>query len=89
MSKSNIEIKLRPSIEDNDFKMKINKCRDYLIKGKNIKMTMKFMGREIPHMDKEINIMNRYCEELSDVSEIDNSIKSEGSKIEVLLISKI
>jgi translation initiation factor IF-3 len=47
------------------------------------------MGREIPHMDKGINIMNRYCEELSDVSEIDNSIKSEGSKIEVLLISKI
>jgi translation initiation factor IF-3 len=44
MSKSNIEIKLRPSIEDNDFKMKINKCRDYLIKGKNIKNDNEIYG---------------------------------------------
>ena len=90
MSKSEIKIiKLRPSIESHDFYMKVNKCRDYLVNGNNIKLIMKFIGREIIHIDKGINDMNRYCEELSDVSKVDNSIKSEGSMIEVFLISKI
>lgn len=52
MSKS--KIKLRPFISENDFYVKINKCWDCLKEGYKVKVMMKFIGREIVHIKKEL-----------------------------------
>ena len=43
------EIQLKPKIDTNDFKIKLNKSRKFLDSGDKVKFTMRFRGREAEH----------------------------------------
>ena len=43
------EIKMRPSIDDNDYNIKMRKVREFLDEGDKVKVTMRFRGREMAH----------------------------------------
>lgn len=40
------EVKLRPNIDDNDYKTKLKKAVEFLKEGKKVKFTLQFRGRE-------------------------------------------
>ena len=45
------EIKIRPSIEEQDYKTKLNKAEEFFKDGMKVKFTVQFKGREVPKME--------------------------------------
>jgi len=46
------EIKIRPSIAENDFQTKVKQMTDFLKEGKRVKLTLFFKGREVVNQDQ-------------------------------------
>ena len=46
------EIRMSPNIDTNDLQTKINAARKFLTKGDRVKVTLRFRGREMAHMQQ-------------------------------------
>ena len=46
------EIRLSPNIDTNDLNTKINAAKKFISKGNKVKVTLRFRGREMAHMQK-------------------------------------
>lgn len=53
------EIKLRPGIDDHDYGVKMKAVRRFFEEGDKVKVTMRFRGREIAHLDIGYRLMSR------------------------------
>ena len=45
------EIRLSPSIDDNDLNTKANQARKFISKGDKVKISLRFRGREMAHIN--------------------------------------
>ena len=45
------EIKMRPSIDDHDYDVKMRAIRRFFEEGDKVKVTLRFRGRELSHQD--------------------------------------
>ncbi len=79
------EIKLKPNIDTHDFLTKMKHAREFLIKGKKVRVSCVFRGREILHMELGEKILERVCEELQDVAIIEAPMKKMGKIITMVL----
>lgn len=79
------EVKIRPGIEDHDYKVKMRNARRFLEDGDKVKVTMRFRGREMAHIDIGMDIMERIKEELADVGKVDMQPKLEGRQAIMVL----
>lgn len=82
------EVRLSPNIEDNDLNTKANAARKFLEKGDKVKVTLKFRGREMAHMDATRHILDDFAEKLADVAVVEKPAKLEGRSITVVLTEK-
>ena len=83
------EVKIRPAIEDHDYKVKMKAARKFLENGDKVKVTMRFRGREMAHQDIGLDLLNRMIEELSDVGKVDLQPKMEGRQVIMVLSSEV
>ena len=44
------EVRLSPNIDTNDLNTKMNNARKFISKGNKVKVTLRFRGREMAHM---------------------------------------
>ena len=51
------EIRLSPNIEANDLNTKMNDAKKFLAKGNKVKITLRFRGREMAHMNASKHIL--------------------------------
>lgn len=79
------EVKLKPNIDDNDLATKIRHAREFLVKGNKVKVTCTFRGREMVHPEIGEELVKRFCEDLSDISDIEAPSKRMGRIINVVL----
>lgn len=82
------EVRLSPNIETNDLNTKINMARKFLVKGDKVKVTLRFRGREMAHMNSSKHILDDFAEQLSDVATIEKPAKLEGKSIMMVLAKK-
>lgn len=82
------EIRLSPNIDTNDLNTKMSAARKFLTKGDKVKITLRFRGREIAHMNASKHILDEFAEGLSDVSSIDKPAKVEGRSLTMFLTAK-
>lgn len=82
------EIRLSPNIDENDLNTKAGQARKFLTKGDKVKVTLRFRGREMAHVGMSRQILDRFYEKLSDVSEIDKPAKLEGRSMIMFLKEK-
>lgn len=75
------EIKMRPSIDGNDYSIKMRKVREFLDEGDKVKVTMRFRGREMAHQHLAMNILEKVREELTDLAKIEQFPKLEGRQM--------
>ncbi len=61
------EIRLSPNIETNDLNTKINAAKKFISKGNKVKITLRFRGREMAHVQNSKHILDDFAEELSDI----------------------
>ncbi|MCR4841097.1 MAG: translation initiation factor IF-3 [Lachnospiraceae bacterium] len=82
------EIRLSPNIDVNDMKTKANQAAKFITKGDKVRVTLKFRGREMAHIQTGKEIMNTFCEQLSDIAVVDKAAKMEGRNLVVTLSKK-
>jgi translation initiation factor IF-3 len=75
------EIKMRPSIDQNDYGIKMKKVREFIDEGDKVKVTMRFRGREMAHQHLAINILEKVKEEMADVAKVEQFPKLEGRQM--------
>ena len=78
------EVRLSPNIDNNDLNTKANMARKFL----KVKVTLRFRGRELAHVDNGKAILNSFAEMLSDVAVVDKPAKFEGRSMIMFLAEK-
>ena len=82
------EIRLSPNIEANDLNTKMNAAKKFLAKGNKVKITLRFRGREMAHMNASKHILDDFSENLAEVSVVEKAPKIEGRSISMVLAEK-
>ena len=82
------EVRLSPNIEENDLNTKVNAARKFIQKGDKVKVTLRFRGREMAHMQQSKHILDDFAEKLSDVAVIEKAAKLEGRSMMMFLTEK-
>ncbi len=82
------EVRLSPNIDTNDLKTKSNAARKFLTKGDRVKVTLRFRGREITHMNASKHILDEFAEGLADIAVIEKQPKVEGRSMTMVLAEK-
>ena len=82
------EVRFSPNIDVNDMNTKANAARKFLEQGNKVKVSMRFRGREISHMNTSRHILDEFAEKLSDIAVIDKAPKVEGRSLVLFLSAK-
>ena len=82
------EIRLSPNIDTNDLNTKINSAKKFIEKGNKVKVTLRFRGREMAHMNQSKYILDDFAEALADVAVVEKAPKVEGRSIGMVLAEK-
>ena len=82
------EIRLSPNIDTNDLNTKVNAARKFIAKGDRVKVTLRFRGREMTHMNSSKHILDDFAEALSDIAVMEKAPKVEGRSMTMFLAEK-
>jgi translation initiation factor IF-3 len=82
------EVRISPNIDTNDLNTKVNMARKFLQHGDKVKVTLRFRGRELAHVEQTKGILDEFAEKLSDVAVIDKPAKFEGRSMIMFLTQK-
>ena len=82
------EIRLSPNIDTNDLNTKINAAKKFLTKGDKVKVTLRFRGREMAHMNASKHILDDFAEALTEIAVVEKPAKVEGSSMTMVLAEK-
>ena len=82
------EIRLSPNIDTNDLNTKIGAARKFLTKGDRVKITLRFRGREMAHMNNSKHILDDITQSLSDIAVVEKAPKVEGRSMTMFLTEK-
>ena len=82
------EIRLSPNIDTNDLNTKTNAARKFLTKGDKVKITLRFHGREMAHMNSSKHILDDIAQSLSDIAVVEKAPKVEGRSMTMFLTEK-
>ena len=82
------EIRLSPNIDTNDLNTKVNSARKFITKGDRVKVTLRFRGREMAHMNTSKHILDDFAQALADVANVDKAPKVEGRSMTMFLAKK-
>jgi translation initiation factor IF-3 len=79
------EIKVRPSIEENDYQVKLRRMCKFLEEKDKVKVTLRFRGREMAHKELGLKVLRRIQEDLKELSKVEYEPKLEGRQIIMIL----
>ena len=82
------EVRLSPNIDTNDLNTKVGSARKFIEKGNKVKVTLRFRGREMAHMNQTRYILDDFAEKLADIAVVDKPSKVEGRSLVMFLTAK-
>jgi len=82
------EVRLSPSIDENDFQTKMRNARKFLEKGDKVKASIRFKGRAITHKEIGQRVLDRLSRELTDIAVIESHPKMDGRSMFLMLAPK-
>ena len=82
------EVRLSPNIDVNDLNTTCNSERKFIDKGNKVKVSLRFRGREMAHIDSTKHILEDFAEKLSDIAVIEKAPKMEGRSMMMFLTEK-
>ena len=78
------EVKFRASTGKGDFEIKKRKIERFLAAGDKVKVSLWFRGREIVHQRLGHKVLERLCEELVDIAQVEGKPTLEGKRLQLL-----
>lgn len=82
------EIRMSPNIDQNDLNTKVGSARKFLERGDRVKVTLRFRGREMAHMNESAHILTDFANALVDIAVVDKAPKVEGRSMSLFLVQK-
>jgi translation initiation factor IF-3 len=79
------EIKMRPSIDDNDYNIKMRKIFSFLEEGDKVKVTMRFRGRELAHQDIAMRVLTRVRDQVGELAKVEQFPRMEGRQMVMVM----
>ena len=80
------ELKLRPNIDTHDYDVKMRSVSRFLASGDKVKLTMRFRGREMAHLELGARVLERIREDLGNSIKVEQMPTLEGRQM-VMVIS--
>jgi len=79
------EIKMRPATDEHDLQTKLKHIKRFLEEGDKVKITLRFRGREMAHMDLGRERLKRIIAEIADTGEVEQMPKLEGRLMSMIV----
>lgn len=79
------EIKMRPTIDNHDYLVKLRFMERFIESGDKVKVTMRFRGREMVHQDLGLKVLMRVRDDLVDTAKIEQFPKVEGRQMTMVM----
>jgi translation initiation factor IF-3 len=82
------EIKFRPGTEEQDYQVKLRSLIKFLSGGDKAKVTLRFRGREMAHMELGQKLLERVEKDLDEYGTVEQFPKMEGRQMVMVLAPK-
>ena len=82
------EIRMSPSIGENDLNTKLKSARKFLADGDRVKVSIRFRGREMAHTHLGETLLRDFAAKCDDVANLDKQPKLEGRNMSIFLSPK-
>lgn len=82
------ELKMRYTIEEHDYQVRVNQAERFLKSGDKVKTTIKFRGRESQHSHLAESLLKKMAADLQEFGEVQQAPKKEGNNMTMLLSPK-
>jgi translation initiation factor IF-3 len=79
------EIKMRPNIDTHDYDVKMKAVRRFFEEGDKVKLTLRFRGREMAHLELGMQLLNKVREETAAIAKVEAEPKLEGRQMMMVL----
>jgi translation initiation factor IF-3 len=79
------EIKMRPTIDDHDYEVKMKSMRRFFDEGDKVKVTLRFRGREMAHQHLGMELLRRIQTDVDPIAKIEQFPKIEGRQMMMVL----
>ncbi len=82
------QIRIKPRIDENDYRVKLRKAIDFLSKRDKVKVNLFFRGREIVFKDQGRKILDRFVEDVGEYGQVERGAVMEGRSMTIVLSPK-
>ena len=82
------EIRMSPSIGENDFLVKLRNGQKFLADGDRVKVTVRFRGREMAHTNIGEQLLRDFADKCAEIANLDKQPKLEGRNMSIFLSPK-
>ena len=79
------EIKMRPTIDDHDYDVKMRSMKRFFDEGDKVKVTLRFRGREMAHQSIGMELLTRIQKETDSFAKIEQYPRLEGRQMMMVL----
>jgi len=79
------EIKMRPTIDDHDYDVKMRSMKRFFDEGDKVKVTLRFRGREMAHMHLGMELLGRIQKDVEPIAKIEQFPRTEGRQMMMVL----
>lgn len=80
------ELRVQPEIDKHDYDFKLAHAKEFLQKGNKVKITVRFKGRQMAHMDIGENVLNKFIEDLKEFGALDSKPNLEGKMMSIVMM---
>jgi translation initiation factor IF-3 len=75
------EVKFRPNIDTHDYDVKMRSVTKFLGEGDKVKVTLRFRGREMAHLELGRELLERIAGDIEEIGKIESMPKMEGRQM--------
>jgi len=75
------EVKFRPNIDTHDYDVKMRSVHKFLGEGDKVKVTLRFRGREMAHVELGRDLLDRIAGDVEAIGKIESMPKMEGRQM--------
>jgi len=79
------EIKMRPNIDVHDYDVKMRSIVRFFEEGDKVKVTLRFRGREMAHMELGTKLLERVKQDTLDIAKVESEPRLEGRQMVMVL----
>ena len=79
------EVKMRPSIDDHDYDVKMRSIKRFFDEGDKVKITLRFRGREMAHQHIGFDLLQKVKADLGELAKVEAEPRLEGRQMVMVL----